>query len=189
MTYAARALQSHDLLGEGIKLWITYILFWPHKDMEGLPGWVISPVPGPPPNSTNMKDNTHQAHTQSSQQGEYGMMITKAKWYSGSLGVPQVSWHLSYRWGKTPKKAHPGNLSRPGIAERFQAFKMSLYITQIDIVIQLKGWEWYNPKPEKRKFSGENFECLKLNVCHHVCGHLLSIVPSCNILLVTYYYL
>ena len=26
--------------------------------------------------STNMNDNTHQAHTQSSQQGEYGMMIT-----------------------------------------------------------------------------------------------------------------
>ena len=35
--------------GKGIKLWITYILFWPHKDMEGLPGWVISPKPGPPP--------------------------------------------------------------------------------------------------------------------------------------------
>ena len=32
-------------------------------------------------NSTNMKDNTHQAqvHTQSSQQGEYGMMITTTK--------------------------------------------------------------------------------------------------------------
>ena len=28
---------------------------------------------------------------------------------------PNVSWHLSYRWGKTPKKRHPGNLSRPGI--------------------------------------------------------------------------
>ena len=28
---------------------------------------------------------------------------------------PRVSWHLSYRWGKTPKKPHPGNLSRPGI--------------------------------------------------------------------------
>ena len=27
----------------------------------------------------------------------------------------KVSWHLSYRWGKTPKKPHPGNLSRPGI--------------------------------------------------------------------------
>ena len=23
--------------------------FWPHKDMEGLPGWVISSMPGPPP--------------------------------------------------------------------------------------------------------------------------------------------
>ena len=29
--------------------------------------------------SINMKDNTHQAHTQSSQQGECGMMITTAK--------------------------------------------------------------------------------------------------------------
>ena len=27
----------------------------------------------------------------------------------------KVSWHLSYRWGKTPKNPHPGNLSRPGI--------------------------------------------------------------------------
>ena len=34
---------------EGIKLWITYILFWSHKDMESLPGIVISPMPGPPP--------------------------------------------------------------------------------------------------------------------------------------------
>ena len=48
MTHATRALQSHDLSGDGIKLWITYILFWPHKDMEGLPGWLISPMPGPP---------------------------------------------------------------------------------------------------------------------------------------------
>ena len=49
MTHATRALQSHDLSGEGINLWITYILFWPHKGMEGLPGWVISTMPGPPP--------------------------------------------------------------------------------------------------------------------------------------------
>ena len=41
--------QSHDLSGEGINLWITYILFWPHKDMEGLLGWGISSMPGPPP--------------------------------------------------------------------------------------------------------------------------------------------
>ena len=49
MPHAARALQSHDLSGEGIKLWITYRLFWPHKDMEGLPGWVICSMPGPSP--------------------------------------------------------------------------------------------------------------------------------------------
>ena len=29
--------------------------------------------------------------------------------------VPKVSWHLSYRWGKIPKKPHPGNLSGPGV--------------------------------------------------------------------------
>ena len=29
-----------------------------------------------------------------------------AKWYSGTLG-PKASWHLSYRWGKTPKKTSP----------------------------------------------------------------------------------
>ena len=28
---------------------------------------------------------------------------------------PKASWHLSYRWGKSSKKPHPGNLSRPGI--------------------------------------------------------------------------
>ena len=49
VTHATRALQNHDLSGEGIKLWITYILLWPHKDMDGLSGWVISPTPGPPP--------------------------------------------------------------------------------------------------------------------------------------------
>ena len=31
------------------------------------------------------------------------------------LWGPKVSWHLSYRWGKTPKKPHRRNLSRPGI--------------------------------------------------------------------------
>ena len=51
MTHATRALQSHDLTGDGLKLWITYIglLFCPHKDMEALKGWVISPMPGQPP--------------------------------------------------------------------------------------------------------------------------------------------
>ena len=36
------------------------------------------------------------------------------KWDSGILR-PKASRHLSYMWGKTQKKPHPGNLSRPGI--------------------------------------------------------------------------
>ena len=35
--------------------------------------------------STNMKDNTYQTHTQSYQQGEYGMMIMTAKFIFGNL--------------------------------------------------------------------------------------------------------
>ena len=33
----------------------------------------------------------------------------------GDLGGPKASRHLSYRWRKTSKKPHPGNVSRPGI--------------------------------------------------------------------------
>ena len=32
-----------------------------------------------------------------------------------NLGGSEASRHLSYRWGKIPKKPHPGDLSRPGI--------------------------------------------------------------------------
>ena len=42
--YRAKTCQGRE-----INLWITYIIFWPHKDMERLPGWVISSMPGPPP--------------------------------------------------------------------------------------------------------------------------------------------
>ena len=49
VTHAARTLQIHNLSEVGINLWITYILFWPHKDIEDLPRWGISSIPGPPP--------------------------------------------------------------------------------------------------------------------------------------------
>ena len=42
---------------------------------------------------------------------------------------PKVSWHLSDRWGKTPKKPHQGNLSRPGMqpgSAAWQARMLSL---------------------------------------------------------------
>ena len=63
MTHADRALQCHDMSGEGIKLWITCKLFWPHKDMEGLPDEWSAQCRGHLRDSTNVKDNAHQAHT------------------------------------------------------------------------------------------------------------------------------
>ena len=42
------ALQSHDLLGEGMNFG-SHRLFWPHKDVKCFPGWGISWTPGPPP--------------------------------------------------------------------------------------------------------------------------------------------
>ena len=123
MTHATRALRSHDLSREGIKLWITYILFWPHKDMEGLPGWVISPMPGPP-----QRQHKHERQYTPS---THSVIPTSRIWNDdydgqkifGDLGGPKVSRHLSYRWGKTPKKPHPGNLSRPGIEPGLAAWQ------------------------------------------------------------------
>ena len=121
--------------------------------MEGLPGWGISSMPGPPPrphkhergytpsthlviptsrpwnddyggqmifgdlygprvswrltDSTNMKDNTHQAHSvipaRRLWNDDYGGQMI-----FGDICGLKVSSHSSYRWGKTPKKPHPG---------------------------------------------------------------------------------
>ena len=93
--------------GEGIKLWITHILFWPHKDMECLPGWVMSPMPGPPPRQ--------QKHERRYTPSTHSVIPTRRIWKDdydgqmifGDLGGPKVPWHLSYRWGKTPNKTSP----------------------------------------------------------------------------------
>ena len=49
-----------------------------------------------------------------------------AKWYSGPWG-PKASRHLSYRWGKPPKKPHPVNLSGPGIEPGPSAWRRECY--------------------------------------------------------------
>ena len=115
VTHAARALQSHDLSGEGIKLWITYILFWPHKNMEGLPGWMISPMPGPSPkqykHERQFTPSTHSViPTRRIWNDDYdGQMILEDL---GGLKFPDI-----FLTGeeKPRKKPHPGNLPRPGI--------------------------------------------------------------------------
>ena len=41
---------------------------------------------------------------------------------------PMAPWHLSYIWGKTPKKSHPGNLSRPDIEPRTAAWQTCMLL-------------------------------------------------------------
>ena len=132
LTHAARALQSHDLSGKGIKLWITDILFWPHKDMEGLPGWVISSMLGPPPRQhKHERQYTPSTHSVSPTRriwnDDYdGQMIF------GDLGGTKVSWHFSYRWGKTPKKTSPRKLVPTGDPT---------YITKVFSLHLRKNWK------------------------------------------------
>ena len=74
----------------------------------------------------HLRDNTHEAHTQVIPtrriwNDDYdGQMIFRGPW------GPKVSWHLSVRWGKTPKKPHPGNLSLPGIEPEPAAWQASM---------------------------------------------------------------
>ena len=115
MTHAARALQSHDLSGEGIKLWITDILFWPHKDVEVLPGWVISPMPGPAP--------SQHKHERQYIPSTHSVIPTRRIWNDdydgqmifGDLGGLKFPDICLTGEEKTPKKPNPGNMSRPGI--------------------------------------------------------------------------
>ena len=46
-------------VGRGNWLCITYIHFWPDKDMESLPGWGISSMPGPPPRQHEHEKTRH----------------------------------------------------------------------------------------------------------------------------------
>ena len=114
VTHATRALQSYDLSGEGIK-------FRSHRYFLTTHGH------GEPP---RMRDQLNAGATSKTAWTWKTILTIYAPIHSnkaimkgwfwrpndirGPFG-PKVSRHLSYRWGKTPKKPNPGNLSRPGI--------------------------------------------------------------------------
>ena len=58
------ALQRLDLSGEEINLWITYTLFNHTRTWMASPDEESAQCRGHLRDSTNMKDDTHQAHTQ-----------------------------------------------------------------------------------------------------------------------------
>ena len=93
-TYVAWALQFHDLSGEDFKPFITYILFWPHKNIEGLLGRKINLRQG-------LRDNiTFRQFT------AFTYTIIQTRWNDASwlwrpdgirqLLGPKVSWHFCY---------------------------------------------------------------------------------------------
>ena len=83
--------------------------------MEGLPGWVISQMPEPPPRQhKHERQYTPSIHsvipTRRIWNDDYdGQMIL------GDLGGLKFPDICLTGGKKTPKKPHPGNLSRPGI--------------------------------------------------------------------------
>ena len=140
--------------------------------MEGLPGWVISPMSGPPP-----RQHKHEIRDTAS---THSFILTRRIFFYdsqmifGGPGGPKTSWHLSYRWGKSTKKliqetypdrgSNPGPLGdiylfeEPAILPRvtsgvvpislslFQyVFKLSLSLylfSWLPISMRLFGWQW-----------------------------------------------
>ena len=77
MTHVNRSIQSHDLSEEEINSG-SQTFFWPHKDMEGLPGWGISSIPGQPP-----RQHKHERrYTLSAHQ----LILTRRTWKDGYDG-------------------------------------------------------------------------------------------------------
>ena len=118
VTLTARALQSHDLLGEGMKLWITYIFFWPHKDNGGPPRMSDRPNGGATSKTAQTWKTIHTKHTlRHTNKANVEWWLQQPNDIRGPWG-PKVSWHLSYRWGKTlinlTQETCPDRGSNPG---------------------------------------------------------------------------
>ena len=101
-------------VGRGNYLRITYILFWPLKVMEGLPGWGISSMPRPPPRQHRQErrytPSTHPViRTRRIWKHDYdGKMV------SGELVGLKLT-DICLTGEEIPEKISVKNLSRPGI--------------------------------------------------------------------------
>ena len=73
------ALQSHNLSGEGINSGSHTSFLWIHKDKEGLPGWRISSIPGPP-------QRQHE-HERQYTPVTHSFILTRRIWKDGYVGL------------------------------------------------------------------------------------------------------
>ena len=113
VTYAARALQSHVLSEEGINFG-SHAYFFDHTRT-----WRVSPDEWSAQCRGHLRDNTNMIHIIHSLIHSINADVIRVRlwWPNDIRGAkgPKASWNLSYRWEKTLKKPHPGNLSRPRI--------------------------------------------------------------------------
>ena len=96
MTQAARALQGHDLLGEVLHVPLLIRDGGPPRMREQLNAGATS-------ETSHTWKTIHTRHTVSPTRriwnDDYGGQMI-----FGDLCGPEVSWHLSYRWGKTSRR-------------------------------------------------------------------------------------
>ena len=110
MHFLTHALQSQDLSGEGIDI-VSHTNFFFTTQGHGGP----SLDKGSPPRQ-HERERRYIPFT-------HPFILTRWIWkidYYGQMVFwdlcgNKASSNLSYRWGKTPEKPYPGNLSRPGI--------------------------------------------------------------------------
>ena len=128
VTHATLALQSHDLSGEGINSGShTYFLTtqghgWPPRKSD-------QPNAGATSETAQTWKTIRTKHTPSHpNKANMEWWLRRPNDIRGPSGL-KASWHLSYRWGKTPKKPNPGNLSRPGIEPVSSAWQARMLLS------------------------------------------------------------
>ena len=183
MTHATRALQSHDMSGEGINY--LMLLFWAHRDMEGLPGLVISSMPGPP--LRQQKDE--RWYTPST----HPFILTRRIWkddYDGQMIFgDHVGLTLPDTWGKPPNKTSHRKLIPTGDRTRARcliganATACSTAVNGNMIIKKFIKYEVYNIQNKSINFLISspclvNILSLACNVVNCACVCLCVLMPT-----------
>ena len=122
MTHATRDLQSHVLSGKGINSG-SHTYFLDHTRTRRASPYEGSAQAGATSETTQTWKAIHTIYAPiySSPANMKGW-LWRPNDIRGPCG-PKASRHLSYRWGKTPKKPHPKNLPRSGIKPGYPAWQ------------------------------------------------------------------
>ena len=112
VTHATRALQSHDLSGEGIKLWIIHT-FLTIQGHGGPPRRSDQPNAGATSETAQTWKTIHTKHTLSHLNEANMELWWRSNDIRGSWGLKFPDIYLTDE-EKPRQKPHPGNLSRTG---------------------------------------------------------------------------